>query len=384
MFLLLSSCAYSLDNGLGLTPQMGWNSWNHFACSIDEEIITDTIDALASSPLMKAGYEYVNIDDCWAVGRSSDGTIQVDSKQFPNGLASLAEHSHSKGLKFGLYSDAGFQTCAKRPGSLHYEVNDANTYAEWKVDYLKYDNCNTDGSRPEVRYPVMRDALNKTGRPIFFSMCEWGVDDPATWARDVGNSWRTTGDIQDNWEKMISIADMNDKLWKYAKPGGWNDPDMLEVGNGGMSTTEYIAHFSLWCLMKAPLLIGCDLRNMSADTTRILTNEDAIAVNQDPLGIQGHKVRAEDDLEVWAGPLKDGSVAAVLLNRGLTSAVIKVAAQDLGWEEESSFVVYDIWKHKNVGTFKGTYSTNVESHGVMFGRFRPNEDIIDNFINKFM
>jgi len=195
------------------------------------------------------------------------------------------------GLKFGLYSDAGTFTCAGRPGSLGYEINDANIYASWNVDYLKYDNCNSNTS-PETRYPPMRDALNATGRPIFFSMCEWGVDDPAKWAGAVGNSWRTTGDISDSWASMLSNLDQNDKWWSYAKPGGWNDPDMLEVGNGGMTQDEEISHFSLWALIKSPLLIGCDITKLSQETLTILTNPEVIAVNQDPLGVQGHKIRS--------------------------------------------------------------------------------------------
>ena len=189
-----------LNNGLGRTPQMGWNSWNHFSCDVSDKLIRETADDIVTKGLNKHGYMFVNIDDCWAKNRSADGTIQPDPDSFPD-MKGLADYIHSKGLKFGLYSDAGTETCAKRPGSLGYETQDANTYASWGVDYLKYDNCNSDGSKPEVRYPVMRDALNKTGRPIFYSMCEWGVDNPATWAPEVGNSWRTTEDISDNWKR---------------------------------------------------------------------------------------------------------------------------------------------------------------------------------------
>ena len=291
VLLILISYSLSLDNGLGKTPQMGWNSWNKFGCNINEKLIYNTIDSLIDTGLAKAGYNYVNLDNCWQSSRDSSGKIVVDSKAFPNGIKPLIDYAHSKGLKFGLYSDAGYKTCAGRPGSLGYEEIDAKTYAEWEVDYLKYDNCNTDGSKPEVRYPVMRDALLKQKRPIFYSMCEWGVDDPATWAKDVGNSWRTTGDIFNNWNSMITIIDENDKWYEYAGPGGWNDPDMLEVGNGGLTVEEEKIHFGLWCLSKAPLLIGCDITNMSKSTFEILTNPELIAVNQDPLGIQGHKIK---------------------------------------------------------------------------------------------
>jgi len=293
---LLISCVLfttvlCLKNGLGKTPQMGFNTWNHFGCSINEDLIKKTAQTIASSPLKNAGYQYVNLDDCWQVSRDTSGVIQPDPKAFPSGMKALADYVHSVGLKFGLYSDAGTKTCGGRPASLGYEKIDANTYASWGVDYLKYDNCNTDGTTPEKRYPVMRDALNQTNRQIFFSMCEWGVDNPATWAPDVGNSWRTTGDIGDSWNSMLGNIDNNDKWAQYAGPGGWNDPDMLEVGNGHMSFNEYVVHFSLWCLTKSPLLIGCDVTKMSNETITILTNAEAIAVNQDPLGMQGKKVK---------------------------------------------------------------------------------------------
>jgi len=279
-----------LDNGLGRTPQLGWNSWNHFACNIDEDLIKQTAATIAKSPLKEAGYTYVNMDDCWAKSRDSNGNVQPDPAKFPSGIKALADYVHSLGLKFGLYSDAGTATCAGRPGSLGYEKNDANSYASWGVDYLKYDNCNSGPDKPEVRYPKMRDALNATGRPIFFSMCEWGVDNPATWAAKVGNSWRTTGDISDHWDSMLKILDANDLIAEYAAPGGWNDPDMLEVGNGGMTTVEYTSHFSLWALVKSPLLIGCDVNKMTNATLNILTNKEVIAVNQDKLGVQGKRV----------------------------------------------------------------------------------------------
>ena len=307
-FLLIVSLSYilSLDNGLGKTPQMGWNSWNKFACNINEKLIIDTIDALVDTGLAEAGYNYVNLDDCWQSGRDSNGRIIVD-KNFPNGIKALADYAHKKGLLFGLYSDAGYKTCAGRPGSLGYEEIDAETYAEWGVDYLKYDNCFTDGTKPAIRYPVMRDALLKQNRPIFYSMCEWGVDDPATWARPVGNSWRTTGDIVNSWSSMIDIIDQNNRWYEYAGPGGWNDPDMLEVGNGGMTVEEEKIHFGLWCLSKAPLLIGCDITKMSKDTFEILTNPEAISINQDPLGIQGRKIETKQPQPEGSGKVKEGN-----------------------------------------------------------------------------
>lgn len=364
VLLLLPCFALGLDNGLGRTPQMGWNSWNHFHCNINEAVLKETADAIVSSGLNKFGYKYVNVDDCWAKSRDSQGTVHPDPATFPD-MPGLVEYIHSKGLLFGLYSDAGTETCAGRPGSLNYETNDANTYASWKVDYLKYDNCHSGPLPPEKRYPIMRDALNKTGWPIFFSMCEWGVDDPAKWAAAVGNSWRTTGDIRDNWDSMISRADLNNLWWEYAGPGGWNDPDMLEIGNGRMTTTEYETHFSLWCLMKAPLLIGSDVRSMSNDTFRILTNSEVIAVNQDPMGVQGNRSKVDGDKEVWQGPLAYDSYAVLLVNRGSSPASITAEWGDFGVDPARKAKVRDLWQHKDLGNFTGSITSMVPSHGVV-------------------
>ena len=368
---LLITFAFGLDNGLGKVPQMGWNSWNHFGCGINDDIIRQTADAFISSGLNKFGYRYVNIDDCWAASRDSSGIVQADPTSFPKGIADLANYVHSKGLLFGIYSDAGNKTCAGRPGSLGYETNDAQTYAGWGVDYLKYDNCNDDGIDPKVRYPVMRDALNKTGRSIFFSMCEWGVENPATWAPAVGNSWRTTGDISDSWDSMITRADQNNLWAQFAGPGGWNDPDMLEVGNGGMTTTEYETHFSLWCLMKAPLLIGADVRSMSSDTFRILTNVEVIAVNQDSKGVQGRKINVTGDSEVWSAPLSDNAFAVVLLNRADTAATITAWWADLPLDPNTAAAVRDLWQHQTVGVMKGSVTADVPAHGVVMYRILP-------------
>ncbi len=270
---------FCLDNGLGLTPQMGWNTWNKFQCNINEQLIRDSIDALNSSGLIEIGYKYINLDDCWQSSRDENGIIVPDPKAFPSGIKPLVDYAHSKGLLFGLYSDAGIKTCAGRPGSLGYEEKDAQTYAEWGVDYLKYDNCFNNNEKSIDRYPKMTDALNKTGRPIFYSICQWGEEEVATWAKKYGNSWRTTGDISDNWNSMLRIIDLNDKWYNYSGKGGWNDPDMLEVGNGGMTWTEYKTHFSLWAISKAPLIIGCDITKMSNETKEILTNKEVIAIN---------------------------------------------------------------------------------------------------------
>ena len=293
LFICLLCIVYinPLDNGLGLTPQMGWNTWNKFACAINETLIYDSIDAFVKSGLVEAGYKYINLDDCWQKSRDENNMIVPDNVTFPNGIEPLVKYAHRKGLYFGLYSSAGNYTCQGRPGSLDYEKEDAEQYAKWEVDYLKYDNCYNNGISSLIRYPKMRDALNKTNRPIFYSLCQWGREKVATWAGEVGNSWRTTGDIWDSWDSMINIIDENDKWYQYAGPGGWNDPDMLEVGNGGMTLIEYKTHFALWAISKAPLLIGCDITKMSEEIKNILTNPEVIAVNQDKLGQQGHKIK---------------------------------------------------------------------------------------------
>ena len=293
LFICLLCIVYinPLDNGLGLTPQMGWNTWNKFACAINETLIYDSIDAFVKSGLVEAGYKYINLDDCWQKSRDENNMIVPDNVTFPNGIEPLVKYAHRKGLYFGLYSSAGNYTCQGRPGSLDYEKEDAEQYAKWEVDYLKYDNCYNNGISSLIRYPKMRDALNKTNRPIFYSLCQWGREKVATWAGEVGNSWRTTGDIWDSWDSMINIIDENDKWYQYAGPGAWNDPDMLEVGNGGMTLIEYKTHFALWAISKAPLLIGCDITKMSEEIKNILTNPEVIAVNQDKLGQQGHKIK---------------------------------------------------------------------------------------------
>ena len=282
----------SLNNGLGRTPQMGWNTWNKFGCNINEELIIETIDTFNKSGLIEAGYRYINLDDCWQKERDNiTRKIKPDPIAFPNGIKYLADYAHSKGLLLGLYSDAGNFTCAGRPGSLGYEKEDAEIYKEWGIDYLKYDNCYNNNIPSKVRYPKMRDELKKTGHPIFYSICQWGEEEIPKWGKDVGNSWRTTGDISDAWNSMLKIIDQNDQWYNYSGPGGWNDPDMLEVGNGGMSLIEYKTHFGLWSITKAPLIIGCDITTMTEDIKQILTNSEVIAINQDPLGEQGHKIK---------------------------------------------------------------------------------------------
>ncbi|KAG8656654.1 hypothetical protein MANES_04G160300v8 [Manihot esculenta] len=337
-------------------------------------MIKETADALVSTGLDKLGYTYVNIDDCWAeIARDDKGRLVPKNATFPSGIKALADYVHSKGLKLGIYSDAGYFTCSKKmPGSLGHEEQDAMTFALWGIDYLKYDNCNNDGTKPTVRYPVMTRALMKTGRPIFFSLCEWGDLHPALWGGKVGNSWRTTNDIADNWESMISRADMNEVYAELARPGGWNDPDMLEVGNGGMTKDEYIVHFSLWAISKAPLLIGCDVRNITKETMEIVANKEVIAVNQDPLGLQAKKVRMMGDYEIWAGPLKDYRVVVLLLNRGPWRGSITANWDDIGIPPQSSVQARDVWKHKTLkAQFVGNITATVDSHACKMYILKP-------------
>ncbi len=369
----------ALNNGLALTPPMGWNSWNKFGCKIDETIVKQIADAMVANGMRDAGYQYVVIDDCWQVDRDSKGNIIPDAKSFPSGIQALADYVHSKGLKFGIYSDAGTKTCEGRPGSWGYEFQDARQYAAWGVDYLKYDWCNTGRQNTEAAYSRMRDALAVCGRPIVFSICEWGSSKPWTWARDIGNLWRTTGDISDIWQAkdkrrqlgVVDILDLQDGLESAAGPGHWNDPDMLEVGNGGMTPTETEAHFSLWCILAAPLMAGNDLRLLAPDVARVLTNTEVILVDQDKLGRQGRKVRDDGDLEVWAKEMADGSRAVILLNRGAAEASVAAAWTEIGYPAGLEAKVRDLWKHKDMGKFKGQYAAAVPSHGVVMVRVTP-------------
>ena len=334
-----------------------------------------TAKALIDTGLAGKGYKYVNLDDCWQLTRDTTGRIIADPTTFPSGIGALANYMHQRGLKLGVYSDAGNYTCQGRPGSLGFEVIDANTYASWNVDYLKYDNCFNDDISPEIRYPIMADALNKTGRPIFYSLCEWGIDQPWTWGPGISNSWRTTGDISDNWESMLSILDAQVGLQTFAGSGAWNDPDMLEVGNGGMTNDEYTSHFALWCVLKAPLIIGCDVTAISDVTLAILGNENLIAVNQDPLGIEGTRVSqlsgTGGNLEVWGGPLSGNSYVAVLFNRGTASANITVNWQDLNIIEYNKMYVFDLINNISLGTYTESFTAEVITHAVVAIKISP-------------
>ncbi len=361
------------------TPPMGWNSWNRFHCDVSEQLIRETADIIASNGMRDAGYRYVVIDDCWQVSRDANGTIVPDQKRFPSGMKALADYVHGKGLRFGVYSDAGAKTCQGRPGSEGYETEDARQYAAWGVDYLKYDWCNTNGVDPKIAYTTMRDALRSTGRPIVFSMCEWGKSNPATWARGVAHLWRTTDDILPCWQCSTewgglgwpAILDLQVGLEKYAGPGGWNDPDMLQVGNEGLTLPENRAHFSFWCLLAAPLMAGNDLRNMPADITTILLNTEVIAVDQDLKGVQGRKIRDDGDFEVWDKPLADGAHAVILFNRAKEPHQIAVAWVELGLPVDAAPLVRDLWARKDVGRVKASFAANVQPHDVVMIRVTP-------------
>ncbi len=342
---------------------MGWNSWNKFGCDVSEQMIREMADAIASSGMRDAGYQYVNIDDCWQVSRDASGTIVADPARFSSGIKALADYVHGKGLKLGIYTDAGTETCQGRPGSFNHELQDAKTYAAWGVDYVKVDWCHAEGLDPEVQYAKFRDALAQAGRPIVFSICDWGVKAPWRWGPKTGNLWRTTGDISDNYDRMSLIGFSQNGLEKFAGPGHWNDPDMLEVGNGGMNRDEYRTHMALWALLAAPLLAGNDLRSMNAETKELLTNPEIIAVDQDKKGVQGHRVWEEGSLEIWAKPLADGSQAVGLFNR--TEAPFKITLELRSIGAPSSAKIRDLWEHKDLGTVKDSYTVEVPKHGVV-------------------
>jgi alpha-galactosidase len=385
LLLLALPASAQLDrNSLAPTPPMGWNSWNKFQCNVSEDLVKGVADAIASNGMKDAGYQYVVIDDCWQVSRDADGNIVADSQRFPSGIKALADYVHAKGLKFGIYSDAGTKTCAGRPGSQGHEYQDALQYARWGVDYLKYDWCNTGTRNAEEAYSTMSQALLSTGRPIVFSLCEWGRNKPWLWGKGVGNLWRTTGDIQDRWEGkkewspgdccsygVVDIVDAVADLYSFGGPGHWNDLDMLEVGNGGLTPSENRAHLSLWSLLAAPLIAGNDVRSMSPEIKDILTNKEVLAIDQDPLGHPGRRVRKDGDLEVWGRQLADGGRAVILLNRSQSPADITVRWEDLGYPTHLSIKVRDLWEHKDLAAATGKFTANVPSHSLVMLRVTP-------------
>jgi len=362
------------DNGLVRIPPMGWNSWNNFKGRVDDAVIRQIADAMISSGMKDAGYQYVNIDDTWEGSRDANGNILANQK-FPD-MKALAEYVHSRGLKLGIYSSPGPNTCAGYEGSYAHEEQDAHTYAAWGIDYLKYDWCGArnlySDDEMQAVYQKMGDALQASGRAIAYSLCQYGRDDVWKWGADVGgNLWRTTGDIRDAWESMSKIGFSQSDLAQWAKPGHWNDPDMLEIGNGAMSDTEYKTHMSLWSILAAPLLAGNDLRNMSASIHDILTNREVIAVNQDKEGKQGKRFSQSGSQEIWVRDLAGGAKAVGLFNRADTDAEISTTWTDLGFTgNPKKLRVRDLWTHQSLDTPGERYSANVPGHGVVLLRIQ--------------
>ncbi|MEY9927438.1 alpha-galactosidase [Catenulispora sp. GP43] len=364
--------ASALANGLALTPPMGWNDWNAFGCAVSAQLVEQTTDKLVSSGLAADGYNYVNIDDCWmAPNRDSAGNLVPDPVKFPDGIKAVADYVHAKGLKLGIYETAGTNTCAGFPGSLGHETQDANTFAAWGVDYLKYDNCNNQGVPSQQRYRAMGTALAATGRPIVYSLCSWGTEDVASWGGSVGNLWRTTGDISAGYGSMLSNFHTNVALAADAGPGAWNDPDMLEVGNG-MSAVEDQTEFTLWAEMAAPLISGTDLRTASANTLRILGNRQVIAVDQDALGRQGTEISSSGGLDVLAKPLSDGSVSVVLFNENAAPATISTtaAAAGLAAGAKGGYSLQDLWTGRSTVS-GGVISAAVPGHAAVMYKVTP-------------
>ncbi|WP_428330423.1 glycoside hydrolase family 27 protein [Mucilaginibacter sp.] len=374
---------------LAQTPPMGWNSWNTFQTNIDEPLLKGMVDTYVSSGMKDAGYNYFVLDDGWmSMDRDKDGNLVADPKKFPNGMKAFADYVHSKGLKFGIYNCAGTKTCAGYPGTRGYEYQDARLYASWGVDYLKFDWCNTDGINAKEAYTTMSNAIKAAGRPMIFSLCEWGQHQPWLWAKDVGQLWRSTGDIWAGFDKNLSkgswtalsvltILDKQDSIRQYAGPGHWNDPDMLEVGNG-MKYNEDKAHFSLWCMLAAPLMAGNDLRKMSDQTKTILTNKDAIAIDQDALGIEGFKYYAFDGLELFVKPLANNELAVCFLNRSsrpqnvsydwkehLISDAISKTNVDFN---KANYKLHDVWSKKDIGTTDKTFKQTIGVNDVVLLR----------------
>lgn len=353
-----------LDDGLALVPPMGWNSWNRFGCQINEQLIRETAVALVSSGMRDAGYRYVVVDDCWHEReRDARGNLQANTRTFPGGIKSLADYIHPLGLKFGIYTDAGKATCQGFPGSFNFEDADARLFAEWGVDYVKVDWCHSEGLDAKVQYGKWRDAVLKAGRPMVLSICEWGRSRPWEWASTVGHLWRTTDDIRDSWGSIMDILERQVDLYPYAGPGHWNDPDMLEVGNGGMSETECRSHFSLWCMLSAPLMAGNDLCNMTKETQKILTSPELIAINQDIAGTQGRRIEKSLDSEIWLKQLDGGDLAVLLLNRSLAPCDITVHWSNPGFSFHRASV-RDACKGAVLGLFEDCYTArNVPPHG---------------------
>ncbi len=375
---------------LALTPPMGWNTWNTFAANIHENLIHETAETMIASGMRDAGYVYIVLDDTWATKeRGAAGELVADPQKFPNGMKALGDWLHARGFKFGIYSCAGPRTCADYPGSWGHEFQDARLFASWGVDYLKYDWCNAGTADARDAYKRMRDALHAAGRPVVFSICEWGQNKPWEWAGDVGHLWRTTGDIFDSydgrkgwemgWKRILDLqyelvpSSGADGIGKYAGPGHWNDPDMLEVGNAGLSLAEARAHFSLWCVIAAPLMAGNDVRHMTPEIRAILTDRDVIAIDQDSLGKQGFRALAEPSksIEVWARELSNGEWAVCALNTSATAADLTVTWDRFRWFLKGDYALHDLWTKQAAGDTRAPTTVHVASHDVVLFRLTP-------------
>lgn len=371
IFSLLILSSFAQKKELALSPPMGWNSWNHFNCDVSEVLIKEIADAMLSSGMSELGYEYVVIDDCWQVGRDENGVLIADPIRFPSGIKNLADYVHSKGLKFGIYSDAGKKTCQERPGSLDFEAIDAQTFEQWGVDYIKYDWCHHGFLKAENIYPIMGAELAKLERDIVYSVCNWGWGDPWLWAPDFAHLWRTTWDVEACfdckgniiWKSVEEIIDLNMPLAPYAKPGAWNDPDMLEVGNGSLTEDENMAHFALWCMMSAPLMAGNDLRNMDEKTLRILSHKGLIAINQDPLGIQAFRIYQDPYFEIWLKPLQNGSKAISFFNRGDDLILYNIRWNEL-LKLDKEYYITDVINSLPVGLSEGSEEISLKANSV--------------------
>lgn len=378
---------------LAPTPPMGWNTWNTFQTNINEQMLRDMVDTYVSSGMRDAGYKYFVLDDGWmSMERDANGNLVADPKKFPSGMKAFADYVHSKGMKFGIYNCAGTRTCAGYPGTHGYEYQDARLYASWGVDFLKYDWCNTDSINARDAYKTMSLALQASGRPIVFNLCEWGNHQPWLWAKNVGEMYRTTGDITANFAEdkhmgtwtalsVMTILDKQPAIRQYNYPNHWNDLDMLEVGNG-MSYNEDKAHFSMWCMMSAPLVAGNDLRKMSPQTKSVLTNKAAITIDQDPAGIAAFRYFSFDGLEIWVKPLANGDVAVAFLNRSNHAQNINyiwnehriqdsIAHADLNFVSRS-YKLKDLWTGKTEGSTGKAFKKAIPAHDVIMLRLIKN------------
>lgn len=378
-------CAQKFDN-LAQTPPMGWNSWNTFQSHISEDLVKSVADTMKANGMQDAGYTYIVLDDCWMTReRDAQGNLVTDPEKFPNGMKHLADYVHSQGFNFGLYNCAGSQTCAGYPGGMGHEYQDALLYAAIGIDYLKYDWCNTGTRNAQEAYTTMRDALYNAGRPVVFSMCEWGTSKPWLWAADTGHLWRTTGDIYPTydgetswaygWKKIADFQAKNSDLINAAGPGHWNDPDMLEVGVGDMTVEENRSHFSLWCMMAAPLMAGNDVRNMSDEILQILINKEAIAVDQDKLGKQGYRFYGDSYYEIWFKELSGGDWAVCLMNVTDAPRELSIKWNNFG-DLPKKAAIRDLWEHKDLGTTESlpTLKRTVAPHDVIMVRLNVARD----------